>query len=64
MKPDWKDAPPSFNWLAQDRDGDWYWHMTKPQPIHKDIWGLGTDCFHAMTGIPNQNWKESLEERP
>jgi hypothetical protein len=30
MKPDWKDAPEWANWLAQDKDGHWYWFEKLP----------------------------------
>lgn len=29
-KPNWCDAPDWANWLAQDGDGEWWWHECKP----------------------------------
>ena len=30
FKPDWKDAPEWAKFLAQDKDGSWYWFEKKP----------------------------------
>lgn len=30
MKPDWKNAPKGFDWLAMDSDGWWTWFSVKP----------------------------------
>ena len=29
-KPSWNDAPEWANWLAQDRNGQWFWHENIP----------------------------------
>lgn len=43
MKPDWKDAPEWANYLAMDKDGEWYWFSSEPKLIE--------DCgVYAKTG--------------
>lgn len=58
-KPDWKDAPNGYNYLAQDRSGVWYWH--KKKPIHGTTAWI-SDKYERASDIPD--WENSLEERP
>lgn len=72
-KPEWKNAPDRFNWLAQDRDGDWYWW--EQEPVHDEenlpYWMPANErpCDFARArlageGIFVENWKDTLEARP
>jgi hypothetical protein len=63
MKPDWKDAPKWANYLAMDRDGQWFWYSAKPKKED--------DCFTCMLPrdakarlVHLQGWENSLEKRP
>ena len=63
---DWSDAPPGWNWLAQDEDGRWFWYQVKPVPgIGGGVWRSNsrTQRF-AFQGAPNPLWLDSLQERP
>lgn len=69
-KPDWKDAPEGFDWLAQDRDGDWFWWNGRPAAFDVLGYWLPVDgcedkiAFQATFGSKAEDWKESLERRP
>jgi hypothetical protein len=39
-RPDWKDAPNWANYLAQDKDGSWWWYGNNPISV-EDKWYLG-----------------------
>lgn len=60
-KPEWKDAPKWAQWLAQDADGIWRWHYTKPFTVLGQ-WASGGYSESAL--ITNPYWKETVEERP
>ena len=61
-KPDWRDAPDGYDYLAQDKNGSWYWHKDKPETRSNGWWskkyGQGERAFE------NPDWKNTLEERP
>ena len=62
MKPDWKDAPEWANYLAMEKNGDWYWYLRKPIRQDECWWcGGGKFEFAKRTGV---YWKDSLEKRP
>lgn len=64
--PDWSDAPPGWNWVAQDEDGRWFWYRTEPVlGIGGGIWRANSrnQCL-AGQGSPNTLWYESLHTRP
>lgn len=65
-KPSWKDAPEWAIYRAQDRSGHWYWYELKPKPSKElSIWVSKDDCvILASIGLPNENWMDTLEERP
>lgn len=65
-KPDWAGAPEWAKYLAQDKNGDWYWYENAPDSEYlQDSWVVGPDegrFQEAMTAF--ESWKNSLEERP
>jgi hypothetical protein len=76
MKPDWKDAPTGARWLAQDSDGSWGWHSSKPfvnetgpcslTSSHKGYWdhkNVPKVWQNAGKDEPNPRWKTTLEAR-
>lgn len=58
-KPDWKDAPDGYNYLAQDMSGVWYWHKKKPS---RGMTAWTSVKYERASDIPD--WENSLEERP
>lgn len=59
MKPNWKDAPEFAQYLAQDKDGWWYWYEKKPY-ADEHTW-----CSIGMFKAAQEScWENSLEERP
>ena len=63
---DWTEAPPGWNWAAQDGDGKWFWYRTQP------LLGPGGRVWRsnsrnqrlAGVGRPNPDWDLSLVQRP
>lgn len=72
MKPDWKDAPGWARWLAQDRNGYWYWYAERPViDEEEDRWDLEKTeiprkvIYAQLAGDTRmKKWRESLEARP
>jgi len=67
MKPDWKDAPEWARWLAQDRDGEWCWHLNRPNANQlNQEWSNGSVQWEYAYPKPEENldWEETLEPRP
>lgn len=62
----WKDAPEWANWLAQDRDGSWFWYTTKPRQIlQHGIWINSTGTKHGkQDATVIATWTSTLEKRP
>ncbi|TKR53526.1 hypothetical protein D7I39_20445 [Allopusillimonas ginsengisoli] len=64
--PSWSEAPPGWNWLAQDEDGRWFWYRVRP------VLGAGGGIWRspsraqqfACQAEPNSNWFDTLRERP
>ena len=70
-KPDWSKAPSWSKYLAQDKDGQWFWWENEPTTRPSiDFWMPGYDVRGAvgrassMTDEQYENWKETLEQRP
>jgi len=67
-KPSWLDAdvPEWANYLAQDRDGLWFWYSDKPvKDIANSFWLAFIGQTHgAGFRKPNENWQDTLEQRP
>lgn len=69
-KPDWKDAPDGFEYLAQDGDGEWFWWIAEPYvDANLGYWMAdfkSNDCLDARTlnPKPNSDWQQTLERRP
>lgn len=63
-KPSWDDAPKWANWLAQDKDGSWWWYEEQPEPSRLEgifkVYGGGTKEAHQL----NNDWISTKEQRP
>ncbi|MYN14304.1 hypothetical protein GSY71_14265 [Pusillimonas sp. TS35] len=64
--PDWSDAPPGWNWLAQDEDGRWFWYAVQPQAgIGGGVWRAPRRAQQfAAQGTPNPVWHQTCHQRP
>lgn len=62
MKPDWKDAPEWAQWLAQDKDGRWFWYQNKPALLD-DCWDL-VGANYEECDPQNTEWTNTLEKKP
>lgn len=64
-QPSWSDAPTGWNWIAQDKFGEWFAYGDKPH-VEDIIWKSGPcDYLRLSSGNPtNPNWKDTLEKRP
>lgn len=63
-KPDWKDSPEGFDWLAMDKDGTWWWHNEEPYPLSVS-WVTDNGDFEMAEGDSSYaDWRETLERRP
>lgn len=62
----WEQAPPGWNWAAQDADGKWYWYSNPPIiGVGGGIWRANSRAqLFAFQGASNPYWYESLCERP
>lgn len=63
-KPSWEDAPEWAQWLAQDKSGCWFWHESKPMAAKDRQWDSAETFGGFNKGIPNPNWRDTLEQRP
>ncbi len=62
-KPSWDQAPEWANYLAMDKDGEWYWFEDEPiKSITTWIDRSGKIEYHNET--PIYDWEETLEKRP
>lgn len=61
MKPDWKDAPSWAVWLAQDKDGEWYWYEKRPRKL-RACW-IGVGNVQNVDVMDNSEWGKTLEKR-
>ncbi|HMA78794.1 MAG TPA: hypothetical protein VKP88_06755, partial [Candidatus Paceibacterota bacterium] len=59
----WENAPNCFKWAAMDKNGDWYWFVTKPK-ADKEEW-LALGCrLEGFQARPVKDWEKSLTKRP
>ncbi len=70
-KPHWVDAPEWAQWLAQDSDGQWFWHEFEPAPLfvvihgQPSFWTAGGGSYDwARTTPVKGDWTSTLEARP
>jgi len=70
-KPDWSKAPSWSKWLAQDKDGQWFWWENEPHiRASIDFWmpsydqRCNVDRASSILQDPVLGWKETLEPRP
>lgn len=61
MKPSWNDAPEWAQYLAADKDGEWYWYEREPEPGQT---AFIPESFTEVGFAPLLNWRDSLESRP
>jgi len=64
--PPWDDLPSWVKWRSQDEDGEWIGHDEKPRPMNgcwlMRTWGRRRQSISL--GLPNHNWRGTLEARP
>lgn len=60
-KPSWDDAPEWANYLARDKNGQWFWYENKPIAL-TGYWNNQTGKTMAINEV--NDWKETLEKRP
>jgi hypothetical protein len=61
-RPDWNDAPEWANYLAQDKNGGWYWYEARPIR-YGHSWseeGQAAEPAYSRT----EDWSKSLEPKP
>ncbi len=63
MKPDWKDAPPWAQFLAMDRDGEWYWFELEPCE-GDESWLRPYGTGNVLLAARDLPWRDTLEPRP
>ena len=63
----WQKAPKYANYLAQDKDGEWWGYKEKPEPCEEiEGWALKsgcTKCSWVTTQDSNHMWETSLLEK-
>lgn len=66
-KPSWNDAPEWAQWLAQDKNGCWFWYERKPTvSTFKQQWVINKPrrVEVAGKGACETEWQNTLEQRP
>ena len=61
MKPTWDEAPEWASWLAQQKDGSWWWFEKKPE-IYGGVWYTWIKD-KSEPYVVAENWKDTLESR-
>jgi hypothetical protein len=61
-KPEWSQAPEWARYLAQDKDGEWYWFEYEPEP-KAGYWNLDR-CVGQSEKANKEEWTLTLEQRP
>lgn len=61
-KPDWSEAPDWAKYLAQDKDGEWYWFECEPQQ-ESECWFLAR-CVGQSKRAYQEPWTLTMEPRP
>src|SRR5690606_32966667 len=60
--PSWDDAPEWARYLAQDKDGTWWWYEKKPRILGTCWWtDLVGEAEVACIQSPSSNWQFSLQ---
>jgi len=60
-KPSWDDAPEWANYLAQDKNGEWFWYEDKPIEL-TGYWNNQTGKARKINEV--KDWTDTLEKRP
>jgi hypothetical protein len=62
-KPNWKDLPKEAKYIAQDKNGDWFWFDNKPT-IKETVgeWRVTEGKCVLIPTLVN-GWVDTLEER-
>jgi FtsZ-binding cell division protein ZapB len=60
FEPNWDDAPKDCNFRAQNANSGWVYFEKEPSPNQK-YWTAPHDCWIP---IVNENWKDTLQQRP
>ena len=64
LKPDWKDAPYWAEWLARDKNGDWYWYEFEPVDFTcDDKWNCRAGRAEIAHDSAREDWKETKQSR-
>jgi len=66
-KPSWKNAPEWANYLAMDKDNDWYWHAFEPwYDLNTDEWKNYGREEEVREGLYDTSYCaiNTLEKRP
>lgn len=57
-------VPVWARWMAQDKDGEWWFYQFKPKVIQEeDVWGVEMDCMatRAYKSLkPRKDWDQQL----
>ena len=61
-KPLWENAPVWANFLAQDKDGLWFWYEIRPQ-VFDNIWDSVYGKAEQVKPDDADKWYESLEDK-
>ena len=61
-KPKWENAPHWAKFLSMDSDSLWWWYENKPYLYDDCTWDASG--LSRMAKLDNDNWKETLEQRP
>jgi len=64
--PSWEDAPDWAEWLAEDKNGKWFWYADRPKR-GMIVWLFGDSTRYkgaGESGAANPDWAETLERRP
>jgi len=62
--PSWDDAPEWAEWIAQDSNGWWWAYKNNPAPLGGVFGGTIAPVKRLCVGIPNPNWRDTLQQRP
>lgn len=64
MKPSWENAPYWANYLARDKNGNWYWYENEPIGFNSDDeWICGDGRAEIARNESHTDWKQTLEQR-
>ena len=63
-KPGWELAPNGYYWMAQDKDGKWFFYKTQPSPNDGAFYSRGAIISAPGTHRVLGDWRNTLERRP